>query len=238
MLLSAHSTGWVKRSGAHWRFSAVQERPDHNERWNVHIYSALFTPPYYGGYDSAGVLHAGGAIYGAPLEDCIHRAERLYWRFAVGHLLGYGPTNPQSRFEQHNFIPDRDDRLRPIAPARFPKVCEYPDKPDICEFHTTRPVTWGGREQRASVVRDPDTREWGVWLSGATPGWLAAGGKPYRAPSDISASRAERWYWQKVYGVPLLHEGHFPQPAWETDNHIPDADDDLVAAPLERAASS
>ena len=238
MLLSRYETGWVRTTRAYWRAGAVQQKPGCNKRWNVHICCALWTPPYYGGFDRACLLHAGGQPYSAPLVDCIHRAERWCWRVASGRTLGYGPDNPQSQFELDNAIPDVDELPRPSAPARFPNVGGYPDPPDLCEFHTTRPVLANGQVQQASVVRDPATRAWGIWLSGDAPGWMRAGGEPYRAPVDVCTHRAERWYWQKVCGSPLPHGERFPQPSWEMDNAIPDLDDDLAARGLTPAVSA
>ena len=65
----------------------------------------------------------------------------------------------------------------------------------------------------------------GVWLASGTPGWLEAGGSPYRAPATVCAQRAERWYWQFVCGEPLRHGDDFPQHWWEQRNQIPDLDD-------------
>jgi len=86
-------------------------------------------------------------------------------------------------------------------------------------------VECGGQRRAASVIRDGDTGEWGVWLASDTPGWLEAGGSPYRAPATVCAHRAERWYWQIVCGGPLHHGDDFPQPLWEQRNQIPDLDD-------------
>ena len=86
------STGWVRVVAAYWRASAVQQVPGSDERWRVHIYCAFRTPPYYGGYDSAYLLHAGGKPYSAPLAECIHRAERWYWEMALHGRLCHGPA--------------------------------------------------------------------------------------------------------------------------------------------------
>ena len=219
------STGWVRVVAAYWRTSVVQQEPGSDERWRVHVYCAFRTPPYYGGYDTAYLLHAGGEPYSAPLADCIHRAERWYWRAALGCGLDYGPENPQPEFEQANGIPAVDDPLAWSGGVVVPAVSAYPDRDDRTLFHSTPSLVRDGQETTAQVARDSDTREWGVWLTGGIPGWLQAGGSPYRAPATVSAQRAERWYWQAVYRVLMPHGEDFPQPEWEQDNHILDLDD-------------
>ena len=219
------STGWVRSCGAYWRASVIQQEPQSEKRWTVHIYCALRTPPYFGGYDRAYLLHAGGEPYSAPLSASIHRAERWYWQAALGRGLRYGPGNPQSDFELANGIPAIDDPLLRSGGVAVAGVSQYPDQPDRTAFHTTLPVECDGQRREASVVRDSDTGEWGVWLVGGTTGWLEAGGSPYRAPATVCAHRAERWYWQLVCGTPLHHRDEFPQPRWEQRNQIPDLDD-------------
>ena len=221
------STGWVWVVAAYWRASVVQHEPQSDERWRVHIYCAFRTPPYYGGYDSAYLLHADGEPYSAPLTDSIHRAERWYWRAALGCGLNYGPNNPQPEFERANGIPATDDPLARSGGVVIPAVSEYPERDDRTEFHSTPPLVCKGQRTIASVVRDNDTREWGIWVAGETPGWLKAGGAPYRAPATVCSHRAERWYWQTVYGVRMPHGENFPQPGWEQDNRLPDLDDHL-----------
>lgn len=219
------STGWVRSSGAYWRASVIQEEPQSEERWNVHIYCALRTPPYFGGYDRAYLLHAGGEPYSAPLAASIHRAERWYWQAALGGRLCYGPDNPQSEFELANGIPAIDDPLLRSSGVGAAVISEYPDQPDRSELHTTLGVECGGERRTASVIRDADTGEWGVWLRGGAPGWLEAGGSTYRAPGTVCVQRAERWYWQLVCGGPLRHDDDFPQHWWEQEHQIPDLDD-------------
>ena len=219
------STGWVRVATAYWRASVVQHEPQSDERWRVHIYCAFRTPPYYGGYDSAYLLHADGEPYSAPLADSIHRAERWYWQAALGGRLGYGPNNPQPEFEQANGIPAVNDPLTRSNGVAVPAVSGYPERDDRTEFHSTPPLVCEGQPTTAHVARDNDTREWGIWVAGETPGWLKAGSAPYRAPATVCSQRAERWYWQAVYGVRMPHGENFPQPGWEQDNGIPDLDD-------------
>ena len=219
------STGWVWAATAYWRASVVQHEAQSEERWRVHIYCAFHTPPYYGGYDSARLLHAGGAPYSAPLAASIHRAERWYWQAALGGRLGYGPNNPQPEFEQANGIPAINDPLTRSNGVVIPGVSGYPDRSSWTEFHSTPPLVREGQQTIASVVRDRDTGEWGVWVAGGTTRWLEAGGLPYRAPATVCVRRAERWYWQTVAGVALPHGDDFPQPKWEQDRCIPDLDD-------------
>ena len=219
------STGWVRAVGTYWRASVVQQDPGSDERWNIHIYYALRTPPHYGGYDRAYLLHAGGKPYSAPLAESIHRAERWYWQAALGGGLGYGPDNPQPEFEQANGIPATDDPLARSGGVAVPCVNGYPDRSSWTEFHSTPPLVREGQQAIASVVRDRDTGEWGVWVSCGTAGWLEAGGSPYRAPATVCVRRAERWYWQTVGGLALPHSDDFPAPRWERANQIPDLDD-------------
>ena len=189
----------------------IQPEPRSEERWNVHIYCALRTPPYFGGYDRAYLFHAGGEPYSAPLAASIHRAERWYWQAALGGRLCYGPHNPQSEFDLAKGIPAIDDPLLGSSGVGAAVIGEYPDQPDRSELHTTLGVECGGERRTASVIRDADTGEWGVWLTGGAPGWLQAGGSPYRAPGTVCVQRAERWYWQLVCGGPLRHRDDFPQ---------------------------
>ena len=219
------STGWVRVATAYWRASVVQQEPGSDERWRVHIYCAFHTPPYYGGYDSACLLHVGGEPYSAPLTASIHRAERWYWRAALGCSLNYGPSNPQPEFEQANGIPATDDPLMKSGGVAVPRVGGYPDRRCWTEFHSTPPLVREGRQTNANVVRDRDTGEWGVWVVDGAARWLEAGGSPYRAPATVCVRRAERWYWQTVAGTALLHSDDFPPPRWEQDNRIPDLDD-------------
>ena len=106
----------------------------------------------------------------------------------------YGPGNPQSDFELANGIPAIDDPLLRSGGVAVAGVSQYPGQPDRSDFHTTLPAECGGPRRAASVIRDSDTGEWGVWLAGGTPGWLEADGSPYRAPAMVCAHRAERWY--------------------------------------------
>ena len=219
------STGWVRVSDAYWRACVVQEEPQSDERWNVRIYCALQTPPHYGAYDRAYLLHAGGEPYSAPLEASIHRAERWYWKAALGWGLDYGPGHPQSEFERASGIPAADNPLSRSGGVAHIGVSPCPDRGQTSAFHSTLPVLSGSQWHAASVVRDSGTREWGVRLSGDTEGWLEAGGSPYRAPATVCAQRAERWYWQLVCGTPMPHSDDFPQSRWEHQNQIPDLDD-------------
>ena len=219
------STGWVRSCGAYWRASVIQQEPESEERWNVHIYCALRTPPYFGGHDRAYLLHAGGKPYSAPIAASIHRAERWYWQAVLGRDLRYGPGNPQSDFELANGIPAADDPLLGSGGIAVAGVSQYPDQPERSQLHTTLPVECGGQWRTASVVRDGDTGEWGVWLENDPSGWLQAGGSPYRAPATVCAHRAERWYWQLVRGESLCHGHDFPQHWWEQQHQIPDLDD-------------
>ena len=221
------STGSVQAALAHWRASVVQQEPGSDERWNVHIYCAFRTPPNYGGYDFAYVLHAGGEPYSAPLADAIHRAERWYWKGVLGRCLTHGPGNAQPEFEQANGIPDQDDPLAHSGAVLVFGVDQYPDRSQRSAFHATPTIVRDGQPMTASVARDRDTQEWGVWLSCGEPGWLQAGGVPYRAPATVSAQRAERWYWQTALDMPLPRSEDNPQPSWEQDNHIPDLDDPI-----------
>ena len=184
----------------------------------------LFRPGLHG-HDSARLLHAGGEPYSAPLAASIHRAERWYWHAALGRRLDYGPNNPQPQFEQANGIPAINDPLARSNGVVVPGASGYPDRSSWTEFHSTPPLVCEGQQTVASVVRDGDTGEWGVWVAGGTAQWLEAGGSPYRAPATLCVCRAERWYWQTVAGVALPHSDDFPQPDWEQDNGIPDLDD-------------
>ena len=224
MRFCRYSTGWVRAVAAYWRASVVQQEPGSDERWNVHLYCALRTPPYYGGFDWAYLIHVDGRPYSAPLGVCIYRAERWYWETALNGRLCHGPHNPRPEFELANGIPDRDDPLALSGGIGYVRVDRYPDEPDISEYHTTLLVVCQGRQRTAEVIRDSDTGEWGVWLSGDAAGWLEAGGSPYRAPANVCAQRAERWYWQTVCGMAMPHSEDHPQPRWEQEHQIPDLD--------------
>ena len=220
------STGWVWVTVAYWRASVVQHEPGSDERWRVHIYCAFRTPPYYRGYDFAHLLHAGGQPYSAPLADCTHRAERWYWELALHGCLCHGPGNPRSAYELANDIPDRDDPLARSSGIGYGRVARYPHRPDVSEHHTTLPLACPDNPRRAAVIRDSDTGEWGVWISGEDAEWLEAGGSPYRAPANVCARRAERWYWQNACLVAMPHADDYPQSRWEQEHHIPDLDDE------------
>lgn len=225
MRLCRFSTGWVRDAFAYWRLSVVQEQPGCDERWNIHVYCALRTPPYYRAYDWAYLLHAGGMPYSAPLSACIYRAERWYWETALDGRLCHGPHNPRPDFELANDIPERDDPLSPSSGIGHSGVDRYPNRPEISEYHMTLPVTCRGQQRRAEVIRDKDTGEWGVWISGDEANWLEAGGQPYRAPANVCAQRVERWYWQTAVGIEMPHADDYPQPRWEQEHQIPDLDD-------------
>ena len=144
---------------------------------------------------------------------------------ALNGRLCHGPHNPRPEFELANDIPDRDDPLARSSGIGFICVSNYPDQPDISEFHSTLPVMCQGQQRTAEVIRDSDSDEWGVWISGGEAGWLEAGGSPYRAPRNVCAQRAERWYWQTVCGIAMPHSDDYPQSRWEQENQIPDLDD-------------
>lgn len=224
--LCRFSTGWVRAAYGYWRLSAVQEEYGSDERWNVHIYCALRTPPYYGGHDWGYLLHVGGKPYSAPLTSCIYRAERWYWEMALNGRLCHGPHNPRPEFELANDIPNRDDPLARSSGIGYAGVNSYPDLPDLTEYHSTLPVICRGQQRKAEVIRDSGTQEWGVWISGDEAGWLGAGGSPYRAPANVCAQRAERWYWQTACGIEMPHSDDYPQSRWERENQIPDLDDE------------
>ena len=136
---------------AYWRASVVQQDPGSDERWRVHIYCAFRTPPYYGGYDSAYLLHAGGKPYSAPLAECIHRAERWYWEIARHGRLCHGPGNPRLAYELANDIPDRDDPLARSSGIGYGGVDGYPDRPDILRIpHDSAPGVPGQAAQGRS----------------------------------------------------------------------------------------
>ena len=172
------------------------------------------------------LLHVGGKPYSAPLAACIYRAERWYWEMALNGRLCHGAHNPRPEFELANDIPNRDDPLARSSGIGYAGVNSYPDLPDLTEYHSTLPVICRGQQRKAGVIRDSGTQEWGVWISGDEAGWLEAGGSPYRAPANVCAQRAERWYWQTACGIEMPHSDDYPQSRWEQENQIPDLDDE------------